>query len=172
MKASIIKFSITARVLHWLSALVILWATVSGLFMAFFELDAEIKKQILDFNLSITLVFMPFFLWRTVHRIQRGVPPYANSLSTGQTQLASSMHTLLYAIVWIVLLSGVLMLDQDFSVFTVGDFAHLINDESALVLFRQIHHFASYLLTACIVLHVFAVVKHEYKGVRILNRIV
>ncbi len=37
MKKGFEKYDLTARLLHWLSALVILWATISGFYLILFQ---------------------------------------------------------------------------------------------------------------------------------------
>lgn len=164
-----IKFKLTAKVLHWLSATVILWATISGLFLAFVELAPHTKNQILDFNLSVTTVFIPFFIWRILNSFKTDKPSYDDAFSTQDIKLADYMHKLLYLLVSLVLLTGVLMLEKDFQIFKMGHFTHIVDDQNTLDLFKLIHHYSSYILATCIVLHVLAVVKHEYKGLPVLR---
>lgn len=166
------KFSITARVLHWLSSFVILWATISGLLLACidFGLGSELKNQILNFNVSLTFVFIPLFLWRTVHRLNSDPIAYPSHFTEKEIQLASGLHRLLYLVIWVVLLTGVLMMEKDFSIFNVAYFPHLLSDKNSIELFTALHHYATYILTAAIIVHILAVVKHEYTGVRILKR--
>ena len=164
------KFNLTARLLHWFSALVILWATISGLYIALFNLDADIKRQILEFNVSVTLVFIPLFCWRMVHRIRQGVPSYNKLLSIAEIKTARLAHILLYTLVSIVLVSGVLMIDKDINVFNLLSIPQPIHDREIRGAFKIFHLYSCRLLAIGIVLHVLAVVKHEFSGRRILKR--
>ncbi|RBP51109.1 cytochrome b [Arenicella xantha] len=166
------KFKVTARVLHWVSALIIIWATVTGLYLAFYKVDPNIKHKILDFNVSITFVFIPIFVWRVWHRIRNGAPPYASALSSLEIRAASYMHKLLYVLVAGILVSGVLMMNRDFQVFGLSTIPHIIYDREITAFFSLIHNYLSYSLAACVIVHVLAAVKHEFCGTRILRRIV
>lgn len=164
------KFGITARVLHWLSALVILWATATGLYIAFFELDEKIRQWILDFNVSVTFVFIPLFILRILYRTQNGVPSYHNILSETEVRIAKYGHQVLYVLVSMVLVTGVLMMEHDIHVFNLGTIPHLINDEKTLELFSLIHNYSSRILAVFVLLHILAAIKHELNGKRIIKR--
>ncbi len=120
MKKIFDKYDITARLLHWISALVILWAAISGFYLTSLNNDESIKHQIAELNVSITVVFIPFFFWRVIHRIKHGIPSYGNLLSEREVKIARAMHILLYTLVTVVLLSGILMMKKDFTVFNLG----------------------------------------------------
>ncbi|CAK9886650.1 MAG: hypothetical protein XXXJIFNMEKO3_03095 [Candidatus Erwinia impunctatus] len=56
------KYSWQQVVLHWLSAIIIIWATISGFMIFFLQPAQEIKDIIGFFNVSLTTVFIPFFI--------------------------------------------------------------------------------------------------------------
>lgn len=116
MKREFEKYNITARLLHWLSALVILWTTISGFYLILFNIDESIKHQISELNVSIAVVFIPFFCWRVIYRIKHGIPSYGNLLSKREARIARAMHILLYTLVTVVLISGILMMEKNFTV--------------------------------------------------------
>ena len=166
------RFDITARYLHWISALVILWASISGLYIAFFELETQIKSQILSFNVSITTVFIPLFCWRIYHRIKQGVPTPHTSMSTLEVKFAHFGHTLLYVLVSVVLVSGLLMMDHDVTVFRLFTIPQLLQQQSGIHFFETIHLYTCRLLAALVMCHLAALIKHEMMGRRILKRMI
>ena len=172
MTSTAIKFDITARVLHWVSALVILWATISGFIITTLNIDETIKHQIASLNVSVTTIFIPLFLFRVIYRLIRGVPANADTLTESEASIARAMHILLYVLVSVVLVSGVLMMKQDFSLFNTFKLNHLIIDKNELRFFREMHTFSTIALAACIALHLVALLKHEISGKRILNRMI
>ncbi|MEQ1813440.1 MAG: cytochrome b/b6 domain-containing protein [Candidatus Nitrotoga sp.] len=172
MKKGFEKYDLTARLLHWLSALVILWATISGLYLTLFNNDESIKHQISELNVSITAIFVPVFCWRVIHRIKHGVPSYGNLLSEREAKIARVMHILLYTLVTVVLLSGVLMMEKDFTMFNLFSISRLIDTPEVQEAFRILHMYSTRILAICIVLHVLASVKHEISGKRIFKRMI
>jgi len=166
------RFDVTARYMHWISALVILWASISGLYIAFFELETQIKSQILSFNVSITTVFIPLFCWRIYYRIKHGVPPAHPTMSALEVKLAHVGHTLLYVLVSLVLVSGVLMMDHDVTVFQLFTIPQLLQQQSGIHFFETMHLYTCRLLAALIMCHLAALIKHEIMGRRILQRMI
>ena len=170
MNEESIKFSAIAKVLHWISAIVILWATISGLYLATFYVEDATKQQIAQINISVTFIFIPFFFIRILHRIKRGVPKYPQHLSKEVISTAKAMHIALYTLISVVLLSGLFMMKEDFTIFSLFQIHHLINDDTLQVFFEEIHAYSSRILAVCILLHILALIGHEAKGNRILDR--
>ncbi|WP_307691121.1 cytochrome b/b6 domain-containing protein [Variovorax ginsengisoli] len=172
MKATAEKYDRTARVLHWVSAVVILWASISGFVITTQNVEPGVRNQIASFNVSITTLFIPFFFFRIWHRLQRGTPARPASLSNREALLAGAMHLFFYAVIAAVLISGVLMMPHDIRLFEVVQLPQLVTDASALHLFRNSHTVATATLGACIALHLAALAKHELSGKRILSRMI
>ncbi len=165
------KYSLTARLLHWASALVIMWATLSGFMITLPGTSEHTKELIAHFNVALTALFIPFFCWRVIHRMLKGAPVY-NVLSNKEALLAKVVHIILYLLVGVVLFSGLLMMDQDIVVFNVFKLDPLVQNASWINMFKSLHEFTTRLLAAGIVLHLLALVKHEIVGHKILTRMV
>jgi len=170
VQVTVEKYDRTARVLHWLSAVVILWASISGFAIAFKMTDPELSLSIASFNVSITTIFIPFFIFRVWHRMKNKPPPHSHSFSSKDAGLASAMHILIYAVVGVVLISGVLMMTTALEIFHVVSFPQLIDNPVALGFFRQLHGVATAVLAGCVSLHLLALIKHEIAGRRIMSR--
>jgi cytochrome b561 len=166
------QFDTTAKCLHWVSALVILWASISGLYIAFFELAPNIKKHILSFNVSITTVFIPLFCWRIYHRLKQGTPEAHSAMTRLEIKLAHIGHTLLYILVSLVLVSGVLMMSHDIAVFGLFTIPQLVHNQSSIHFFENLHLYTCRLLALLVLCHLAALIKHEVMGKRILKRMV
>lgn len=163
------KFSPTARFLHWLSAAIILWATVSGLFISMADVSEGVKHWIGVFNVSTTTIFIPFFLWRLYYRLRHPVPEYKD-FSSMDTMKAKVVHWTMYLLVFVVLLSGVLMMDAPFIFLGIIELPQLVTHPALLQLFIDIHTFSTRFLALLVVIHLFAVAFHEWRGVAILRR--
>lgn len=169
MEKSTQQFNKPMKFLHWLSAIVILWASITGLYIAFFELDSSIKSFILNFNVSITVVFIPIFCCRIYLRIKHGVPDTHPTFSILEEKLAHIGHTLLYIVTSIVLVTGVLMMNHNIIVFNLFTIPQIVQDLSTIHFFKELHVYASRVLALLIACHIAALIKHELMGRRILK---
>jgi len=164
------QFDFTARLLHWLSVMVILWATLSGFYVAFADVSEALHHGIADFNVAMTTLFIPFFAWRMVHRFKHGAPGYNGLISPLESKAAKTMHILLYAQVFVVLVSGVLMMDRDINLFNLVTLPQPISYKPTLESLRLVHEYTTRFLALSILFHVAAVIKHEWSGRRLLRR--
>ena len=165
-------YSFTARWLHWASAILIIWATLSGLSVSLLEVDQNIAHRIADFNVSATLVFIPFFIWRIAYRIRYGSPEYANQVSEFTQKMAIRVHYLLYGMTSLVLISGVFMMDRAFSIFHLIELQPLLTSEPSIHFFEQLHVLSSRTLGLLVLLHILAVIKHQLTNNQILKRMI
>ena len=164
------RYSATSRLLHWLSALVILWATISGFLSISPLLSESTKALIAGFNVSVTLVFIPFFIWRILHRVTNPPPAMPSLLNDKQRKAAKAAHIGLYSLVSVVLISGTLMMESSFSFFGLFDVPCLISHEPTNHCFAWIHSWSTRLLAVLILLHLFALIKHHKNGIKLLGR--
>lgn len=164
------KFSLQARFLHWLSALVIIWASLSGFIILDKDITQQLKHSIADFNVAVTSILIPFFIWRILVRIHSKVPSYQNRVSSIEARLARYIHLIIYALVSLVLISGVLMMDRSINIFGYLQLPQLITDSSLLTSFKTIHKFSTRALAALVLFHILALVRHQLLGKQILQR--
>ena len=80
------------------------------------------------------------------------------------------MHVSLYLLILTVLFSGVLMMRQDISIFNYLVIPPLIDNVEIQYFFETLHVYSCRVLALLVMLHILAVIKHEIRGVRILNR--
>jgi cytochrome b561 len=159
----------TARWLHWLSALVILWAMASGMTIAAVELEPGLKAVITSFNVSLTTCFIPFFVWRLVHAL-RTPKPVNTAVSARNRRHADIAHWLLYVLVAVVLLSGVLMMEHESHLFGLVTLPNLVSDPAINDFFATVHTQACRLLAILVMVHIAAVIRHHLAGRRVLAR--
>lgn len=156
-------------VLHWLSAVVILWALVSGFYISLFEVSAKVKSWVGSFNVSLTTLYIPFFVWRAflyVRRFGSGCFVFSNRLDF----IVFVVHFVMYLLIFIVLLSGVLMMARPISVFGLLSLEPLLSDGAVRDGFHIAHVGTCIALGFMVVLHIAAVVRHECAGRRVLKR--
>ena len=155
--------------LHWLSAVVILWTLLSGFFVAVFEVSAHIRESVAVFNVSLTTVFIPFYVWRFFLFLTHTRFLGMKSLSLFEV-LALFVHTLVYLIVGAVLVTGVLMMDRPIDVFGVIEISQPLTDPRLIALFVTVHTWACVVLSLLLAAHIGAVIVHEACNHRVLRR--
>lgn len=155
--------------MHWISALVICWTLVTGFYVASFDVEAATAHFIGFVNVSLTTLFVPIFLTRWLVRLFKARPSAVHEEPFGRL-MAHVVHEGLYWITAVVLLSGVLMMDRPIDVFGWFAFAPLLSDPFWLKTWLKLHIVASSLLAVSVLLHVGAVILHEFYGRRVLRR--
>ncbi|NWE79600.1 cytochrome b [Pseudomonas yamanorum] len=166
---SVSGYSRQRVLLHWLSAVVILWTLVSGFYIASLPVPAAIKQAVGFFNVSLTTVFIPVFVWRIFLTILHAQPARVRSLSLVQL-LATFGHLSIYLMVGVVLFSGVLMMDRPISVFALLEIPQPLSDPVLIARCFAVHIVACVMLLLLVLLHIGAVVVHELCGDRVLRR--
>lgn len=155
--------------LHWLSAAVILWTLLSGFFVAGFEVSADIKASVSFFNVSLTTVFIPFYVWRFFLFFTHTRFSGMRSLSLVEA-IALFVHSSIYLIVGAVLVTGVLMMDRPIDVFGVVEIAQPLSDPRLIELFTAVHIWTCVVLSMLLAAHIGAVIVHEACNHRVLRR--
>ncbi len=165
------RYSLIWRSLHWLSAVVILWAIASGFYLALFDVSDATHHWIADTNVATTLVFIPFFTLRMLIAWHSEKPETKN-LSPQQQQLAHRGHQLIYLAVICVLISGVLMMERPMPFFGIAEFPALLEKGNLTQFFFWFHRCSNIALTLLVLAHLAAVVKHQLAGVPVLRKMV
>lgn len=162
-------YSRSQKLLHWLSAVVILWALFTGFYVALAPVSSEMKGLAGWINVSLTTLLIPVFAWRCVlawrHRIAPSVQPQPLT-----TRLAGWVHVILYFTISVVLLTGVLMMERSIVVFDWFTLPQPIKDPALTRFFHTLHIASCAVLGALVGLHIAAVVKHSVKGKPVLGR--
>ncbi|WP_160105278.1 cytochrome b [Pseudomonas izuensis] len=155
--------------LHWLSAAVIIWTLASGFYVAMVEVPVRISQWVAFINVSLTTVFIPFFVWRLGIFVAH-VRSMDLSILSVEKKLVFFVHTLIYFVVTVVLATGVLMMDRPIDVFGVVEIAQPLSDPALIARFFTIHVWSCLFLSLLIAVHVGAVIVHELCGHRVLRR--
>lgn len=163
-----INYSRRRVLLHWLSAVIILWALASGFYVAFNPVSASTQQWVGSFNVSLTTLFIPFFVWRTwLFVCERESHGTALSLNK---RLASAVHALIYLVIAVVLVTGVLMMKSAINVFGLVRFPQPLADPALIELANTIHVQSCMVLSMLVALHLCAVLWHEFSGRRVVRR--
>lgn len=166
---NISSYTEVQKFLHWLSAVIIVWALASGFYVAFFDVMLPVKEWVAFINVSLTTVFIPFFVVRLYIALRRG-RCIAKSDRSKAESLAAFAHGIIYLVVSVVLVTGILMMDRAIDVFGILYISQPLHDPAWIQLFLSVHVWACVVLAALIALHVSAVIKHEVSGRHVLGK--
>lgn len=162
-------YSKVRKLLHWLSALVILWATLSGFGVTALAPDQPLRMWVEAVNPQITTLFTPLFLWRLGLYLRSGAGR-AFAQRSLQEKLASLAHGALYFIIASVLLTGILMMTHPVVLLAIVPLPQLVHSATALTELHALHHLACGVLALLVLLHLAAVLQHQLKGRSVLER--
>jgi len=164
-----VKYSWQQVLLHWLSAVVIIWATVSGFYIGLFAASPSCKALIGFINVSLTTIFIPFFLIRVFYFFKHG-KPLNDKRKSFSSCLANFVHVILYINITLVLVTGVLMMESDINVFNIFKIPQPFHQIALTSVFNKCHVFSCTTLALLVILHISAVIKHHLYGNKILRR--
>jgi cytochrome b561 len=163
------KYNRVARTLHWISAAVIIWASVAGIFIGLLDKHSALRAWLAAFNVSLTTAFTPLFVLRVVNAV-RSRKPVSLDVPRWQQHAAHFAHALLYALTSVALASGFLMMDHAIDVFGLVTLPNPVNDPDWNRYFYWLHRHSCAALFLLVMLHVAAVVRHERAGRPVLAR--
>ncbi|MFV3282752.1 cytochrome b [Pseudomonas sp. NY15356] len=155
--------------LHWISALVIIWVLISGFYVAHMDVATTTFHAVAFFNVALTTLFIPVFLLRWLVRLVKPAPKSLHD-DPRNRRIVHVVHEALYWTIATVLLSGVLMMDRDIDVFGWFAIAPVLSDPFWHGVWFNIHIASCLLLALGVAMHIAAVVLHELSGRRVLRR--
>jgi len=159
------QYTRTAVSLHWLIALLIFAAFPLGLYMHDLPLSPH-KLRMYSYHKWIGITVLLFAVirlyWRTTHR----PPAMPDTMQQWEKFAAESVHYLLYALIFIIPVSGWLMSSaMGFQTvwFGVLPLPDLVNKDKALAdLLHEAHEMLNYGLLGLLLGHVGASIKHHF----------
>jgi cytochrome b561 len=163
------RYDRLSRYLHWASAAVIIWASLSGFYLATLDPGSALRGGLSFFNVSLTTAFTPLFVIRVIHAVRTSKPASLN-VPRWQQRVAQIVHSMLYALTSIVLASGILMMDHSINVFGLIMLPNPITDAGVNHYFYLMHRHSCAALFILVVVHVAAVVRHQRAGRPVLAR--
>ncbi len=160
------KYSIQARVLHWLMAVLIITLLGVGIYMVdFLPKDSPSRLTIYSLHKSVGVMVLILVLVRLTNRLLKSPPPLPASLPQWEIILAKVGHFGLYILMILVPLSGYLMSNSfGFPVkfFTIEMPRIIAANPERGKFFSEAHEILAFTLLALVVVHVLAAIKHHY----------
>ncbi|MBO9551690.1 cytochrome b/b6 domain-containing protein [Pseudomonas sp.] len=162
---SVAKYSPAQIALHWLSAAIILWSLCAGTYMSLFDVSQRNRLLFTALNISLTTLFIPFFVVRVWLRLAH----LRKHPAVPGERLARFVHNIIYLATGMVLATGVLMMDRPIVVFEVLTLPAPLSAPDVLEVFHRLHRYSTEALGGLVGLHLLAVIKHELSGHRVLR---
>lgn len=163
------RYDLFSRLLHWTVAIIILHATIIGYFLHFFESN-HVTRLLLDFNVSLGFILFPIMIVRFAWRYFRPPVPYDGMISKNEKGVIELLHEVFYLIIFTALISGILMLDEDFYIFWILKFPRLLKYHELNDFFFDVHRYSCIILAVMIMGHVSAVIKRQWFSKQLILR--
>lgn len=155
--------------LHWVSAVVIIWATLSGFGVTLLPPSSPFRQWVESVNPQVATLFIPVFIWRVWLYI-KALPKSTDRKGRTQKKIAALTHGMIYLSVTGVLVTGVLMMNHPIVLLATLPFPQLVHSPTALADLKVLHHASCVLLAGLLVLHIAAVIQHQIRGRSVLRR--
>ncbi len=165
MAADAVVYSIPARVLHWLTALLVLITIPAGIAMA--NIGAgPLQNFLFDLHRSIGVLLIPVILLRLAYRLYDAPPPLPADIPAIQQFAASSVHVALYALLivqpivgWI----GTSAFRAPIAVFWLFELPPIWPENRAFSdQVFQVHRVIAYLIVLLLCAHIGAALFHHF----------
>lgn len=155
------RYDRLSRAMHWIFAAIILYTMVAGISLHFITQPA-IWGLVSTLNMSLATCLIALFPLRYLWSFFRKAPPEIQSIPEKQRAVAHLVHSLIYALIAVVLVSGFLMVPEGYwlfwTVFVKTPFSAGPVTEHWFVL----HKIACYTLAALVAAHAGAALKHHF----------
>ncbi len=172
MKNTLTEYGLISKLLHWLSAILLIGQIPLGFYLVDLDFGPE-RLNIENIHVTVGLSLFYLVILRLLYKIFNPTPKLEPSIFKGQKFLAKLNHILLYVTILSITISGI--------------FKKLFNGETISIIFKRIkiqdnfelgelfydiHVFSNYLLIALIIIHLLAVITHKlFFGDNLLKRI-
>lgn len=160
------RYTKTAMLLHWLTALLIVAAFAMGLYMTSIPGFSPTKLKYFSWHkwagVTVLAIAVLRVLWRTFNK----PPPHIDPIPAWQHFAAEAMHVLLYALIFAVPVSGYFYTLAAgipvvyFKLFTLPILMGP-NPELKPVL-KEVHYWLNMTMAAAVAAHVAAALKHHF----------
>jgi superoxide oxidase len=159
--ASAVRYDLFTRILHWVVAGVIIYAMCMGYILHALE-GTRWFTFFSVLNMSLGTIATPIMLVRFVWRFFRPSLAWPASISPRKKQLVVFIHEVFYLTIMVVLVSGFLMLQKDYSLFGLLPISRPITVVEINHFFFVVHRYSCILLGVILLAHVGAVLKYTF----------
>lgn len=163
MKHENSRYDLLTRLLHWIVAAGIIYAMIVGYSLHFIS-NPVIFEFFSTLNMSLATVIALLMMIRFVWRFFRPSVPYTGSITGYKKSIVILFHEVFYLVIFLVLISGFLMLKKGYFFFGLFFIPQPVTIPEVNDFFFQVHRYSCISLGVMLLLHVFAVIKHQFIG--------
>ncbi len=163
---TISKWSLSSRVLHWLSAFFIFGLFILGVWMRTLDYYNPWYQQAPDLHKSFGILLISIMIVRLVLRFFTPPPPHLDTHKPWEINIAKVVHWALYLGVILILITGYLIATSEnrpievFETFNIPVLIQAFDEQEDIAGF--IHEWAAYTLMAFVGLHMAGALKHHF----------
>ena len=161
VKNTLTEYGLISKLLHWVSALLLLVQIPLGFYLVDLDFGSE-RINLENIHVIVGLSLFYLVIIRLLIKIINPTPKLDPSIFKGQKFLAKLNHLLLYVTILSITISGILK--KLFNGETLVIFFKKISIQDNFEfseLFYDIHVFSNYLMIILIIIHLVAVVIHK-----------
>lgn len=161
------KYPISIRAIHWLSAALIIGLLILGIVMTPFDMDnMEHSESLYFWHKSFGILAFIFVIIRLVNRRRHSLPQLPEGMPKHEKLAAKVAHASLYVLMVLIPILGYLQssaYEYSSGVHFFGiDLPELIADnQDVFEVTNVLHKWASYLFIAVLVAHIAGAIKHR-----------
>ena len=177
MNNTSISYGYVSIFFHWLSALSIFGLFGLGYYMVDLTYYHEWYKTAPELHKSIGIVFFILMIFRLVWRVKQIQPNHLDSHSLLEQKAGKITHTLLYWLIFTIMVAGYLISTADgrgievFEFVTIPAIGSIIENQEDIA--GLVHKWLAYVLIGLALLHALAALKHHFIDKdNTLNRII
>lgn len=154
-----------SKCLHWIIALVIIGMFALGLWMVDLSYYDSWYVKAPHYHKSVGILLGAAMVLRLIWRWINPKPKHIVSHKPWEVILASTVHTLLYLLVFVIIATGYLIPTADgrcievFNWFTVPSIGTLLEDQEDVA--GDVHYWLAIILIGLAILHALAAIKHH-----------
>jgi cytochrome b561 len=164
MSQAVKKYNTTAKILHWISALLVIGLFSLGLWMVDLSYYNDWYKTAPHIHKSVGLCLFALTLLRVVWKLFTKHPDIEGE--KWEIQAAKIAHITLYLLLFSIFISGYMISTADgraipvFNWFSVPGFGSFIENQEDIA--GVVHYYLAFTLIGLAVLHALAALKHHF----------
>ena len=160
------KYSLTTRIIHWISALVIFFMFISGWYMVELDYYSSWYNRLPELHYAIGLVLMLIWFVKIIRLLTGYHKKLAPPEKTFERILSKFTQSLFYVFVFLLVFTGYLMMTAEGQPKILFGLLHLpaLTQFSGDVVDTMgwIHEYSAYVFMVFVALHVIGAVKHHF----------
>ncbi|USH02294.1 cytochrome b/b6 domain-containing protein [Grimontia kaedaensis] len=155
------RYDSLSRLLHWSMAAIIIYTTVAGYVMHL--VVGTMAFDVLSvLNMSFATIGTVLFIMRWVWSYFRPKVESVNSTTTFEKNIAKFIHSVIYLLMFLVFVSGYLMLKEPYWFFWLVKIPNPVTDMVINDFFFFVHRASCAVLGIVVVMHIGAALYHQF----------